>query len=172
MNFFEYQEQARRMTVRLVILYAASLLLVFAAIHLLVAAIVGNVTDGIRQDSASSYSPPSSDPFDLTLYAFRDPLLFLIDLSAVTLIIGGGTLYKISELKRLDGDGIASHLGGKRLTKAPDVPWRERRLLNIVEEMAIAAGINTPNVYILRGEPSINAFAAGFSLPTSVVAVT
>ncbi len=172
MNFFAYQEQARRMTVRLVILYAASLLLVFAAIHLLVAAIVGNVTGEIRQDNASSYSPPSSDPFDLTLYAFRDPLLLLIDLSAVTLIIGGGTLYKISELKRLDGDGIASHLGGKRLTKTPDVPWRERRLLNIVEEMAIAAGINTPNVYILRGEQSINAFAAGFSLPTSVVAVT
>ena len=172
MNFFEYQEQARRMTVRLIILYAASLLLVFAAIHLLVAAIVGNVTGEIRQDNASSYSPPSSDPFDLTLYAFRDPLLLLIDLSAVTLIIGGGTLYKISELKRLDGDGIASHLGGKRLTKTPDVPWRERRLLNIVEEMAIAAGINTPNVYILRGEQSINAFAAGFSLPTSVVAVT
>ncbi len=171
MNFFEYQEKARRMTVRLVVLYAVSLLLVFTAIHFLVSAIVGNVTDGIRESDGYSHSS-SSDPVDLTLNAASDPLLFLIDLAAVTLIIGGGTLYKVSELQRLDGDGIASRLGGTRLSKGPNVAWREKRLLNIAEEMALAAGINTPNVYILRGEPSINAFAAGFTLPTSVVAVT
>lgn len=171
MNFFEYQEQARRMTVRLVVLYAVSLLLVFAAIHFLVSAIVGNVTGEIRENDGYSHSS-SSDPVDLTLNAASDPLLLLIDLAAVTLIIGGGTLYKVCELQSLDGDGIASRLGGTRLTKGPNVAWREKRLLNIAEEMALAAGINTPNVYILRGEPSINAFAAGFTLPTSVVAVT
>ena len=147
MNFFEYQEQARRMTVRLVVLYAVSLLLVFAAIHFLVSAIVGNVTGEIRENDGYSHSS-SSDPVDLTLNAASDPLLLLIDLAAVTLIIGGGTLYKVCELQSLDGDGIASRLGGTRLTKGPNVAWREKRLLNIAEEMALAAGINTPNVYI------------------------
>lgn len=111
------------------------------------------------------------DPAAAFLDQFLNPELFLIDLLAVILVIGGGTLHKVSQLKRMDGDGIAQSYGGVRVA-ARSASWKERRLLNIVEEMAIASGIHVPNVYVLRNESGINAFAAGFSEPTSVIAVT
>ena len=39
----------------------------------------------------------------------------------------------------------------------------ERRLLNVVEEMAIASGVPVPQVYVLEREAGINAFAAGYT---------
>ena len=39
----------------------------------------------------------------------------------------------------------------------------EQRLMNVVEEMAIASGVTMPEVYVLKGR-SINAFAAGSNL--------
>jgi Zn-dependent protease with chaperone function len=49
---------------------------------------------------------------------------------------------------------------------------RERRLLNVVEEMAIAAGIAMPHVFVLDRERGMNAFAAGFATKDAAVAVT
>jgi Zn-dependent protease with chaperone function len=49
---------------------------------------------------------------------------------------------------------------------------RERRLLNVVEEMAIAAGVPVPPVYVLPDEAGINAFAAGHAPGDAVVAVS
>ena len=111
------------------------------------------------------------DPAAAFIDQFLNPELFLIDLLAVILVIGGGTLHKVSQLRRMDGDGIAQSYGGVRVA-ARNASWKEKRLLNIVEEMAIASGIHVPNVYVLRNESGINAFAAGFSEPTSVIAVT
>jgi Zn-dependent protease with chaperone function len=49
---------------------------------------------------------------------------------------------------------------------------RERQLLNVVEEMAIASGIPVPAVYTLESEPGLNAFAAGLRTTDAAVAVT
>jgi Zn-dependent protease with chaperone function len=46
----------------------------------------------------------------------------------------------------------------------------ERRLLNVVEEMALAATIPVPPVYVLEGEAGINAFAAGLNVDDAVLA--
>ena len=48
----------------------------------------------------------------------------------------------------------------------------EHRLLNIVEEMAIASGVPVPAVYLLPDERGINAFAAGHGQGDAVVAVS
>jgi len=48
----------------------------------------------------------------------------------------------------------------------------ERRFLNIVEEMAIAAGVRVPEAWIMDNEKGINAFAAGWTASGAVVAVT
>lgn len=48
----------------------------------------------------------------------------------------------------------------------------QRKLLNVVEEMAIASGTPAPPVYLLANEPGINAFAAGFSPRDAVIGVT
>ena len=91
-------------------------------------------------------------------------------LSATAALISGGSLYKIASLSG-GGHTVAELLGGRLLhpqTTDPD----ERRILNVVEEMAIAAGTPVPPVYLLEKEDGINAFAAGHSPNDAVVAVT
>ena len=48
----------------------------------------------------------------------------------------------------------------------------QRRLLNVVEEMAIASGVPMPEVYLLEQEAGINAFAAGHNPSNAAIAVT
>jgi len=52
----------------------------------------------------------------------------------------------------------------------PDIP-KERELLHVVEEMAIAAGLPMPKVYVIP-DPSPNAFATGRDPEHASVAVT
>jgi Zn-dependent protease with chaperone function len=62
-------------------------------------------------------------------------------------------------------------LGGKQVCPDTD-DYFEKRLRNVVEEMAIASGVPVPPVYVMERENSINAFAAGFRPSDSVIAVT
>jgi Zn-dependent protease with chaperone function len=58
------------------------------------------------------------------------------------------------------------------------IRWRKKntsgaisRQIANVEEMALAAGVPVPSVYVLE-EPGINAFAAGYAPGDAVVAVS
>ena len=62
-------------------------------------------------------------------------------------------------------------LGGRIIDHSTTDP-DERRVLNVVEEMAIASGVPVPPVYLLDQEGGINAFAAGYSPGDAVVGVT
>ena len=66
---------------------------------------------------------------------------------------------------------MARSLGGDKVDRSTRDPKR-KQLLNVVEEMAIASGVPIPEVYILNGEASINAFAAGWSTDDAVIAVS
>ena len=81
-----------------------------------------------------------------------------------------GSLYKISELSA-GGETVALMLGG-RPVNPQTTDLAERRLLNVVEEMALASGMPVPPVYVLDNEPGINAFAAGHQPGDAVVAVS
>src|SRR5512140_3423506 len=69
------------------------------------------------------------------------------------------------------GEAVAQLLGGTRVPHDTRDPG-ERRLVNVVEEMALAAGMPVPKVFVLGHEEAINAFAAGFTPEQAVVAVT
>jgi Zn-dependent protease with chaperone function len=85
-------------------------------------------------------------------------------------VVALGTLYKVWELSSNGGERLATTLGGRQIN--PDtVNLAERRLLNVVEEMALAAGVPVPAVYLLDNEPGINAFAAGYSPGDAVIGV-
>jgi Zn-dependent protease with chaperone function len=62
-------------------------------------------------------------------------------------------------------------VGARRVPPETTDPL-ERRLRNVVEEMAIASGVRVPEVYVMDGERGINAFAAGWDVSGAVVAVT
>ena len=49
---------------------------------------------------------------------------------------------------------------------------RERRFVNVVQEMALASGARTPAAWVLPRDDAINAFAAGWRADDAVVAVT
>src|SRR5690606_14542038 len=78
--------------------------------------------------------------------------------------------YKTSMLAA-GGGAVARSLGGVRVS--PDtIDPDERRLLNVVEEMAIASGAPMPEVYLLEQESGLNAFAAGHNPSNAAIAVT
>src|SRR6185436_2051114 len=66
---------------------------------------------------------------------------------------------------------LATLLAGRRVMRGSPDP-AERRLINVVDEMAIASGLAAPPVYVLAREKGINAFAAGRSPNQAIVVVT
>jgi Zn-dependent protease with chaperone function len=69
------------------------------------------------------------------------------------------------------GKVVAESLGGQLIPRNTEVP-NQRKLLNVVDEMAIASGTPAPPVYLLADEPGINAFAAGFTPRDAVFGIT
>jgi hypothetical protein len=58
-------------------------------------------------------------------------------------------LYKTAQLRQ-GGEVVAQMLGGRRIN--PNAGPVERRLLNVVEEVLLAAGIAVPPVFVLDRE--------------------
>jgi Zn-dependent protease with chaperone function len=85
-------------------------------------------------------------------------------------IIGLASLYKTAQL-RSGGGAVARSLGGERVDAETADPLR-RRLVNVVEEMAIASGVPMPEVYVLERETGINAFAAGSTPSNAAIGIT
>jgi Zn-dependent protease with chaperone function/uncharacterized tellurite resistance protein B-like protein len=103
-------------------------------------------------------------------FEFWHPKLFAGVALCTLAVIGIGSISKTLELNQ-GGSVVATSLGGRMVnptTADPD----ERKLLNVVEEMAIASGVPVPQVYLLPGEQGINAFAAGHTTSDAVIAVT
>lgn len=87
----------------------------------------------------------------------------------------GATVALVALVKWLQlasgGKVVAEAMGGTRVL--PQTRDRaERRCLNIVDEMALAAGMPVPPLYVMNGERGINAFAAGISPADAVIGVT
>ncbi|MBQ8364126.1 MAG: M48 family metallopeptidase, partial [Thermoguttaceae bacterium] len=162
MNFFERQEQARGRTKLLVFLFCCALFATFAAVLALVAWFAALGTETASTGATTS---------ELFVRYLAEPSLVAGVAVVVFLLIGGGSIFKVGELKSLGADGVAEALGGTRITRAATDP-AERRLYNVVEEMAIASGVSVPSVYVLREEKAINACAIGGDPESSAVAVT
>jgi Zn-dependent protease with chaperone function len=89
---------------------------------------------------------------------------------ATLAVVALGSHYKWHQF-RTGGSAVAESVGGRQVEPGTTDP-AERRLMNVVEEMAIASGLPVPAVYILDDETAINAFAAGLTAHDAVVAVT
>lgn len=103
--------------------------------------------------------------------ALWQPGLFILVALGIGGTILGGSAWKVAELAAGGGATVAASLGGRLVPRATTDP-AERRLVNLADEMAVAAGIPAPPVYVLDHEPGINAFAAGARPREAVVAVT
>ena len=161
MDFFERQEQARKATQRLIVVYALFVVAVVACIHFAVSVLIFafsvSGTDSAEQvpEFAEVFSNPEIIPWSIGITC------------AVILL---ATLYKAAQLQE-GGPAVALSMGAREvLPNTRDN--RERRLLNVVEEIALASGVPAPRVFIMDDEDGINAFAAGYSPNDAAVAVT
>jgi len=154
-DFFSHQEQARRNTTMLVALF-------LTAVTLIILAVYAAITLGFffAQLFLSQ----------LTVNGFWDETRFVWVMAITLTLVCGGSLYRSNQLRQGGGAAVAEMLGAERVPVATDDPLL-RRLLNVVEEMAIASGVPVPPVYLMQ-QSGINAFAAGFSSSDAVIAVT
>ncbi len=90
--------------------------------------------------------------------------------AVVTLIVSAVVLVNWLNFAR-GGKQVAAALGG-RLVQPGSSEALEQRATNIVQEMALAANMPAPSLFVLDEEPGINAFAAGTTPANAVVAVT
>jgi Zn-dependent protease with chaperone function len=159
MNFFKRQDEARRASRRLVLLFGLAVLAVVAAVDLVVFLLM-------RQGEAHAhgYMQPLGD------WIGTHPRMVLGTTFMVLAVIGIASFYKTMVLGG-GGGVVARSLGGVRVSADTTDPL-ERRLLNVVEEMAIASGVPMPEVYLLEQESGINAFAAGHNVSNAAIGVT
>src|SRR5690349_18862271 len=160
-TFFENQHLARRNTRLLVLLYLLAVAGVIVAVDLVLAGVYA--TNFV-------HAPPGRT---LTLAAGLKavpPLLYLWGALGTTLVIFAVSGWNVLQLAS-GGKAVAEMCSARRISPETRDPL-ERRLLNVVEEMAIASGVRVPAVYVMDDEQGINAFAAGYEVSDSVVAVT
>ncbi|AZG36668.1 MULTISPECIES: M48 family metallopeptidase [Shewanella] len=157
MNFFESQDRARKNTFQLILLFSLAVIILIVMVNLLVMLAFGFI-DNEQMSAGQSF------------WQQMDWRTFATISSAVVLVVLGGSLYKIMALSA-GGKVVAEGLGGQLIAQNTTV-LNQRKLLNVVEEMAIASGTPAPPVYLLADENGINAFAAGFSPKDAVIGVT
>jgi len=145
MDFFAHQDRARTRSRRLVALFVLALVAVVVAVD--VAAYAG---------------------WWLFAGGLKPPRFFLETNTFVTLLIVVGGAWVETHRLRDGASALAARLGARPLD---DNDPLHRRLRDVTEETAIAAGVPVPALYVLD-DPSINALAAGESPALAAVLVT
>lgn len=151
MDFFEHQEQARRKTGLLIFYFILALLGIIGATYTLVIGIL--IFTG--ENEGGNFIRPGV----LAATAGVTCLIVFLASTFKSLQLSGG------------GGAVARELGGREID-ANTTDFHERRLLNVIEEMAIASGVPVPAVYVMDRESSINAFAAGSTASDAAIGVT
>lgn len=160
MDFFATQERSRRTTRLLVLFFGLAFVTVALATAIVISFFLGAYFD---DDTGRPITSLTSllDTHGRTLLAAGLIVLHVMVLAS---------LYRSATLGR-GGAQVARMLGGTEV-RGEDQDPAHRRLVNVVEEMAIASGLPVPEIYVLEQEAGINAFAAGLSESDAAVAVT
>lgn len=166
MNFFEHQDRAQRQTGLLIAL------LILAVAGLIVITAILSCTILFYFDGYAKHQFDVVEGGQSWLYYFWHTfdwdIIGIAALVIVTVVLVG-SCYKWLQLGQ-GGKAVAEAMGG-RLLNIHTRNAHEKKVLNVVEEMAIASGSPVPSVYLLD-ESSINAFAAGHNLNDAVIGIT
>ena len=157
MNFYRAQDQARKSSKLLVLLFIVLNIGLVCLVNLLFA----------------WYLWVNDDPLSAADSVFLDYLSWqriLIVATVISVLLLFAAWLKWLDVKQ-GGGRVAELMGGEQvLHTSPDTA--ACRLLNVVEEMAIASGMPVPPVYIMQRESGINAFAAGLGLKDAAICVS
>jgi Zn-dependent protease with chaperone function len=162
MNFFEQQDLAHRNTKRLVFLLCLAVISLIAITTLLFSA-------AFYYMALNTQTIMSNTGLWQGISQTMSWKMFAGISAVVCAVIMAGSLYKLIQLSS-GGRVVAEALGGRPLNVV-NANADEKKILNVVEEMAIASGTPVPPVYLIEDE-AINAFAAGHTPQDAVIGVT
>jgi len=151
MNFFRAQDEARGRTTKLVVLLVLAILMLTGSLYAIAVYAKGQLMERGSLD-------------------WFQPKLFLATSGTALVVIMGTSWWRISELAK-GGAFVAQSLGARPVSPHTK-DLAERRYLNIVEEMSLAAGLPMPACFVVDHDTTINAFAAGNNPQDAAVAVT
>lgn len=144
-DFFQRQQRTRRASSRLLFAFALACAVTVLAVYLLLRVL--QLTRGGDDVVLADWS------------RLWEPATFAATAVAALGLILAGALHKYRQLRK-GGPAVAALLQARPLREMADEP-AARRLENVVEEMAIAANLPRPEVYVLVQEQGLNALAAG-----------
>ena len=153
MDFFEAQNAAQKQTRILLCQFCLCVVGVVLAVCLFTWWLVVFAGIGEGREQLIDWN-------EVNLQSLNVPWIILGKTALATLVLILTAVAAKTYTLREGGGVVARDLGG-RLVDPSTSDRDERRLLNIVEEMAIASGVPVPQVYVLDEEKGINAFAAG-----------
>jgi Zn-dependent protease with chaperone function len=179
-DFFGQQERARRQTRWLMVLFGLAVLVVVSIIYFVFASVIYVFRHPLFHEAW--WSPMTIiigwffflaeflvHPFH-ALRLIWEPRVVAWTATGTILPIIIGCVYKMRALAA-GGPVVAELLGGRRVNpETTDAD--ERRLCNVVSEMAVASGMPQPEVYVLDRERGINSFAAGHTQEDVAIGVT
>lgn len=158
MDFFQAQQHAKTSTLRLLVLFGLAIISLIIITDVFVFIAFGMASSELGTSENIQVPEVNST-------------IFIIVSCIVAMVILLGSTYKWMVLSSGGGRYIAESMGARLIL--PDTKdLQEKRLMNVVEEMAIASGTPVPQVYVLDNEDGINAFAAGLTTGDAVIGVT
>lgn len=187
MDFFEHQDRARQRTGQLVLLFVIGIVATLLVVNL-----VCFLGYWLFYSSGLTGYPLPADQVPVLLQSligqeslqqtleqnrllrvwiawWNSNLNWQVSVGVLAAVLIG-TGFRYLELAG-GGRSVAEWAGAEPVdmnSRDPDV----RQLINVCEEMAIAAGMPVPELFVMQREQSINAFVAGYSPDEAVLVVT
>lgn len=155
MDFGEEQKKARYYSRLLKLLFVGSLIAIVVIFYVLIVSLFYLCRFGTER---------FQDYFHLW-----HPDIFILTSVIVVGVVLVAFRHRTKELKK-GGHAITEHFRGYYILSKPE-DFSERRLKNIVDEIAIAASTSSPFIYIIT-EDTINAFASGYDPDFATIAIT
>ncbi len=159
MDFFAHQDAAKRRTKLLLFYYILAIAILVLLTHVAIIGIFILPRMLLEEFESKAYVE----------HFYRLDIFWPVA-ACVSLVVAIGSIIKIFSLRK-GGASVAQALGGRELDRS-SLQSHERRLINIIEEIAIASGTPLPRIFLLDYEEGINAFAAGYTINDAVIGVT
>lgn len=159
MNFFDQQQDARRATRLLAWLFILALVILVLLVNFGVFSLWWLVA--LRVESLQ-------EGFNAFVYYLSSSTCLVV--SVVTLaVFASGSIRRSAQLRH-NSTALASLVNATEVTYSMAAS-DEKQLINVVEEMAVAAGTPPPRLFVMRNETAINAFVTGIA-PQQLLVVT
>ena len=165
MRFFEEQERARAKSRQLVALFVGALVVMEGALN------AGTHYFFVWAHKLGLWGPAARRGARYAVEALAGAPWWAhaaVTASSLAVVLGAGA-WRSYQLRGGGGAAVAAMAGGAPADARDPL---EQRFVNVAQEMALASGTPMPQLFVMRSEGGVNAFAAGWSTEEAAVCVT